>query len=48
MDPLRFLDFTATSDDPHIVRAYDELPLWSVMFGLRLLDNLPIGTPRTD
>ncbi|HSP17587.1 MAG TPA: methyltransferase domain-containing protein [Thermoanaerobaculia bacterium] len=29
--------------DPQIVSAYDELPLWSAMFGLLLLDEVPLA-----
>lgn len=43
MDELEFLDFTLDLDAPHIVRAYDELPLWSAMFGLLLLENVPLN-----
>lgn len=46
MDELDFLDFTPDFDAPHIIRAYDELPLWSAMFGLLLLDNVPLTGPR--
>jgi len=33
--------------DPRIVNAYDELPLWSAMFGLLLLDEVPLANVRT-
>ncbi len=33
--------------DPEIVNAYDELPLWSAMFGLMLLDEVPLAGVRT-
>jgi arsenite methyltransferase len=33
--------------DPKIVNAYDELPLWSAMFGLLLLDEVPLANVRT-
>jgi arsenite methyltransferase len=32
--------------DPEIVNAYDELPLWSAMFGLLLLDEVPLAGVR--
>jgi arsenite methyltransferase len=38
----RVIDFA----DPEIVNAYDELPLWSAMFGLLLLDELPLAGAR--
>ncbi|HSP35743.1 MAG TPA: class I SAM-dependent methyltransferase [Thermoanaerobaculia bacterium] len=34
-------------NDPKIVNAYDELPLWSAMFGLLLLDEVPLTNVRT-
>lgn len=33
-------------NDPRIVSAYDELPLWSAMFGLLLLDEVPLAGVR--
>ncbi|HEX9163116.1 MAG TPA: class I SAM-dependent methyltransferase, partial [Thermoanaerobaculia bacterium] len=33
--------------DPNIVSAYDELPLWSAMFGLLLLDEVPLTGVRS-
>jgi hypothetical protein len=29
----QFLDFEADFDSPQVIAAYDELPLWSAMFG---------------
>ena len=39
---LPFLTFDPDFSSPQIVSAYDELPLWSAMFGLLLLDEVPI------
>jgi ubiquinone/menaquinone biosynthesis C-methylase UbiE len=43
MQPLDFLDFDADFSSPQILAAYDELPLWSAMFGLLLLDEVPLA-----
>jgi ubiquinone/menaquinone biosynthesis C-methylase UbiE len=37
-----YLDFQANIDDPNVVSVYDELPLWSAMFGLLLLEHVPL------
>jgi arsenite methyltransferase len=37
-----YLDFTIDLNDPRTVAVYDELPLWSAMFGLLLLQHLPV------
>lgn len=42
MDELAFLSFSVDFSSPRMVNAYDELPLWSAMFGLLLLDELPL------
>jgi len=42
MSELQFLDFEADFSSPAIMTAYDELPLWSAMFGLLLLDEIPM------
>ena len=42
MDALGFLQFDADFSSPRIIAAYDELPLWSAMFGLLLLDEVPL------
>ncbi|MEA2165924.1 MAG: hypothetical protein QOK37_4051 [Thermoanaerobaculia bacterium] len=42
MDDLLFLDFEPDFSSPQILAAYDELPLWSAMFGLLLLDEVPM------
>jgi len=41
-DSLGFLDFNADFSASHIVRVYDELPLWSAMFGLLMLEHVPL------
>jgi ubiquinone/menaquinone biosynthesis C-methylase UbiE len=42
MSGFDFLDFVPDFTSPQLVEAYDELPLWSAMFGLLLLDELPL------
>jgi ubiquinone/menaquinone biosynthesis C-methylase UbiE len=42
MDAADFLHFTADFSSPRVIAAYDELPLWSAMFGLLLLDEVPL------
>jgi SAM-dependent methyltransferase len=42
---LDFLSFRADFSSPRIIAAYDELPLWSAMFGL-LLDEVPLSSVR--
>lgn len=37
-----YLNKTFDLDDPKIVSAIDELPLWSAPFGMKLLDNIPM------
>src|SRR3712207_1407220 len=44
--PLDFLDFVADLTSPSAVAAYDELPLWSAMFGLLLLEHVPLSGCR--
>lgn len=39
----RYLSFTADLDDPALVSAYDDMPLWSAMAGLLLLDHVPLA-----
>ena len=39
---MDFLDFVADFSAPNIIRAYDELPLWSAMFGLLMLEEVPM------
>src|SRR5262249_31727941 len=43
---LDFLSFRADFSSPRIIAAYDELPLWSAMFGLLLLDEVPLASVR--
>lgn len=38
-----YLDFTYHTSDPDFVSAYDELTLWSSMFGLMLLEYIPLS-----
>jgi arsenite methyltransferase len=45
-DPLHFLSFAPDFASPRVVEAYDELPLWSAMFGLLLLDEVPLQGVR--
>lgn len=47
MDPLDFLHFVPDFSSPRIITAYDEMPLWSAMFGLLLLDEVPITGVET-
>jgi arsenite methyltransferase len=39
-DPA-YLAFDVDFSSPRVIAAYDELPLWSAIFGLFLLDELP-------
>lgn len=43
MSDLPFLDFEADLSSQGIVTAYDELPLWSAMFGLLMLEHVPLA-----
>ena len=43
---MTYLDFEADFASPDFVSAYDELPLWSAMFGLLLLDEVPLAGVR--
>jgi len=43
---LHFLDSAPDFSSPEVVSAYDELPLWSAMFGLLLLDEVPMRNAR--
>jgi len=43
---LDFLSFRADFSSPRIIAAYDESPLWSAMFGLLLLDEVPLTSVR--
>jgi arsenite methyltransferase len=42
VDALDFLQFEADFSSPDVITAYDELPLWSALFGLLLLDEVPL------
>ena len=42
MEALDFLAFDPDFSSPRTIAAYDELPLWSAMFGLLLLDEVPL------
>ena len=41
-ESLGFLEFNADLSAPEIIATYDELPLWSAMFGLLLLEHVPL------
>ncbi|HXA20380.1 MAG TPA: class I SAM-dependent methyltransferase [Thermoanaerobaculia bacterium] len=43
MDDLAFLTFDPDFTSPQVLAAYDELPLWSAMFGLLLLEEVPLA-----
>jgi ubiquinone/menaquinone biosynthesis C-methylase UbiE len=43
MTELDFLSFVPDFSNPATVEAYDELPLWSAMFGLLLLEEVPLA-----
>jgi len=43
METLDFLQFDPDFSSPRLIAAYDELPLWSAMFGLLLLDEVPLA-----
>jgi len=43
MDDFAFLDFEADFSSPRVMIAYDELPLWSAMFGLLMLEHVPLA-----
>ncbi|HXH37916.1 MAG TPA: methyltransferase domain-containing protein [Thermoanaerobaculia bacterium] len=42
MSDLDFLTFEPDFSSPRLLTAYDELPLWSAMFGLLLLEEVPL------
>jgi arsenite methyltransferase len=42
VNSLGFLQFKVDLSSPQILAAYDELPLWSAMFGLLLLEHVPL------
>jgi arsenite methyltransferase len=43
MSGLDFLAFDPDFSSPRVLTAYDELPLWSAMFGLLLLEEVPLA-----
>ncbi len=47
MDSADFLHFVPDFSSPRVIAAYDELPLWSAMFGLLLLDEVPMAGVQT-
>lgn len=40
---MDFLDFNPDFNSPHVIAAYDEVALWSAMFGLLLLEEVPLA-----
>jgi ubiquinone/menaquinone biosynthesis C-methylase UbiE len=44
---LEYLKFEPDLTAPNVIAAYDELPLWSAMFGLLLLDEVPLTGIQT-
>ncbi|HEV7571987.1 MAG TPA: class I SAM-dependent methyltransferase [Thermoanaerobaculia bacterium] len=42
MADLDFLDFNPDFNSPQVIAAYDEVALWSAMFGLLLLEEVPL------
>jgi arsenite methyltransferase len=46
-DDLSFLSFEPDFWSPALLAAYDELPLWSAMFGLLLLEEVPLSGATT-
>ena len=42
-DDLSFVGFDADFHSPHVIAAYDEVALWSAMFGLLLLEEVPLA-----
>jgi ubiquinone/menaquinone biosynthesis C-methylase UbiE len=43
MQDLSFLESVPDFESPELLTAYDELPLWSAMFGMLLLDEVPLA-----
>src|SRR5438270_1516310 len=43
MDDLSFLTFDPDFNSPQVIAAYDEVALWSAMFGLLLLEEVPLA-----
>jgi arsenite methyltransferase len=42
-DDLDFLSFEPDFNSPQVIAAYDEVALWSAMFGLLLLEEVPLA-----
>src|SRR3954468_7995663 len=42
-DDLDFLNFDPDFNSPRVIAAYDEVALWSAMFGLLLLEEVPLA-----
>lgn len=40
----RYLSFQADLNDPNLVAAYDDMPLWSAMAGILLLEHVPLAS----
>ncbi|MFZ2491457.1 MAG: methyltransferase domain-containing protein [Thermoanaerobaculia bacterium] len=47
MSDLSFLDFMTDLDSPGVATAHDEVSLWSAMFGLLMLEEIPLAGIRT-
>jgi len=43
MDDLNFLNFNPDFNSPQVIAVYDEVALWSAMFGLLLLEEVPLA-----
>jgi arsenite methyltransferase len=43
MDDLDFLNFDPDFNAPQVIAVYDEVALWSAMFGLLLLEQVPLA-----
>ncbi|HEX3577759.1 MAG TPA: methyltransferase domain-containing protein [Thermoanaerobaculia bacterium] len=43
MDDLDFLNFNPDFNSPQVIAVYDEVALWSAMFGLLLLEEVPMA-----
>jgi len=46
VNDLHFLDFDPDFNSPQVIGAYDEVALWSAMFGLLLLEEVPLTNVR--
>jgi arsenite methyltransferase len=43
VNDLHFLDFDPDFNSPQVIGSYDEVALWSAMFGLLLLEEVPLA-----